>query len=157
MSLPSRDDGAVPWEISRRVGVLLLLLFGAAFLNYLDRQLLSVLKPVIKTEFGMDDRGYAAVINVFTFCYAGSYIVTGWVIDRFGVRLYACFLALWSLATLGGGLAGSLGVFTGCRAILGLAEPAHVPTTIRVGVLWFPTSRRAFLMTVAAWGGTVGA
>src|SRR3954451_4280084 len=106
MSIPNDDAGAVPWRISRRVWLLLLLLFGAAFLNYLDRQLLSVLKPVIKTEFGIGDRGYATVINVFTFCYAGSYVVTGWVIDRFGVRLYAAFLALWSLATLGGGLAG---------------------------------------------------
>lgn len=157
MTTSSRGDVPAQWKITRRVWLLLLMLFGAAFLNYVDRQLLSVLKPIIKTEFAIDDRGYATVINVFTFCYASAYMVTGWMIDRFGVRVYAGFLALWSLATLGGGLARTLPLFTGCRAVLGLAEPAHVPTTIRVGVLWFPTSRRAFLMTVAAWGGTVGA
>lgn len=144
--------------MTRRVWWLLALLFGAAFLNYLDRQILSVLKPVIKAEFGIDDRGYAVIINVFTFCYAAAYIGTGWAVDRFGVRAaYAAFFGIWSLATLAGGMARSLLFFTGCRAVLGLAEPAHAPTTIRVGVLWFPEHRRAFLMSVAAWGGTIGA
>jgi ACS family hexuronate transporter-like MFS transporter len=95
---------------------------------------------------------------VFTFCYAAAYIGTGWAVDRFGVRAaYAMFFGVWSLATLAGGLSRTLSFFTGCRAVLGLSEPAHAPTTIRVGVLWFPPERRAFLMSVAAWGGTIGA
>src|SRR3954471_9346543 len=120
MSVTSRGESVTRWKITPRVWLLLLLLFGAAFLNYVDRQLLSVLKPTIKTEFAIDDRGYASVVNAFTFYYAGAYMVTGWVIDRFGVRVYAGFLALWSLATLGAGLARSLFAFAGCRAALGL-------------------------------------
>lgn len=146
------------WKITRRVWWVLALLFGAAFLNFLDRQVLSVLKPTIKAEFGIDDSGYAFIVNVFTFTYASAYIGTGWVVERLGVRLaYALFLGFWSLSTLGGGLSRTLSVFTGCRALLGLTEPAHAPTTMRVGVLWFPLSRRAFLMSAAAWGGTIGA
>ncbi len=146
------------WTMTRQVWWLLALLFGAAFLNFLDRQLLSVLKPTIKSEFGIDDQGYALIVNVFTFTYAAAYMGTGWVVERLGARLaYALFLGGWSLATLVGGLSRSLAVFTGCRGVLGLMEPAHAPTTVRVSVMWFPLSRRAFLMSVAAWGGTIGA
>jgi len=158
MIVSRRDETSGPWRLTRRAGWVIALLVGASFLNYLDRQVLSILKPVIKAEFGLDDSGYATIVNVFTFCYAAAYIGTGWVIDRFGVRAaYAAFVGVWSFATLLGGVARSLPTFTFARGLLGLAEPAHAPTTIRVGVLWFPPERRAFLMSVAAWGGTIGA
>lgn len=142
----------------RRLWLILVLLFGAAFLNYVDRQIVSVLKPVIKAEFGLDDQGYALLVNVFTFCYALAYMGTGWAIDRFGARTaYTLFLGAWSLATFLGGVVSSFVMFAACRALLGLAEPAHAPTTIRVGVLWFPAARRAFLLNLAGWGSTIGA
>src|SRR5207249_733244 len=54
----------------RRRWLILALIFGAIVLNYVDRQILSILKPTLKTEFGFDDRGYALLVNVFTVGYA---------------------------------------------------------------------------------------
>jgi ACS family hexuronate transporter-like MFS transporter len=151
------DHSSTAGILPRRCVAIILLLFAASFLNYIDRQVLSVLKPVIKTEFAIDDQGYALVVNVFTFCYAAAYIGTGWAVDRFGVRgAYAFFIGLWSLASIGAGFSKGLSMFTGFRGLLGLAEPAHAPVTVRVGGLWFPQSRRAFLMSIASLGGTLG-
>lgn len=153
----SPDEIPSSGALSRRCIAIIVLMFAASFLNYIDRQVLSVLKPVIKTEFGIDDQGYALVVNVFTFCYAAAYIGTGWAVDRFGVRgAYTFFIGLWSLATIGAGLSKGLSMFTGFRGVLGLAEPAHAPVTVRVGGLWFPQSKRGFLMSFASLGGTLG-
>jgi ACS family hexuronate transporter-like MFS transporter len=151
---PASPDQKIP----RRLWFILGLLFAASFLNYLDRQTLSVLKPTIKTAFTLDEPGYALLVNVFTACYAAAYIGTGIVVDWLGVRrAYTGFVVAWSVAAIGSGLARTLSVLTASRALLGLAEPAHAPTSVRVAALWFPAPRRALLMTVAAAGGTVGA
>lgn len=144
--------------ISRRVWFTLALLFAASFLNYLDRQTLSVLKPTIKAEFGLDDSGYAVLVNVFTFCYAGAYIGSGWVVDRIGTRLsLTLFMVAWSAATIGCGFASTLGLFTVFRALLGVSEPGNFPASMRAAALWYPLDRRAFLMSIGGAGGTLGA
>jgi len=150
MSTPPRS----PW----RLGIIVALLFTASFLNYLDRQTLSVLKPTIKAEFGLDDPGYAVLVNVFTFCYAAAYIGSGWVVDRLGARLaLTLFMVGWSLATIGCGLARSFFIFGAFRALLGVMEPGNFPATIRAMTLWAPLKNRAFLMSLTGAGGTVGA
>lgn len=66
-------------------------IFLAIVFNYVDRQIVSVLKPMLKSEFNIDDDGYALIVNVFTICYALMYPVAGWLVDRFGagkVMLY---------------------------------------------------------------------
>ncbi len=72
---------------SRRRWIILTLIFLAIVLNYIDRQILSILKPTLKAEFGFDDRGYSLLANVFTVGYACMYPVAGWLVDRFGPRL----------------------------------------------------------------------
>lgn len=144
--------------VSSRLWLIVVLLFAASFLNYLDRQTLSILKPTIKAEFGLDDPGYAALVNVFTFCYAVAYIGSGWVVDRLGARLaLTLFMVGWSLATISCGLARSFFVFAAFRAVLGIMEPGNFPATIRAMTVWAPFNRRAFLMSLTGAGGTVGA
>lgn len=148
----------IPLAGSRRLPWIVALLFLASFLNYLDRQTLSILKPVIKTALELDDAGYALLVNVFTFCYAVSYIGSGWVVDRIGARkALVLFVTGWSLATIGCGLVSSFFAFAAFRALLGVMEPGNFPCTMRAMTLWAPTGRRAFLMGLAGAGGTIGA
>jgi MFS transporter, ACS family, hexuronate transporter len=142
----------------RRVWMIVALLFAASFLNYLDRQTLSVLKPTIKAEMRLDDAGYAVLVNIFTFFYATAYIASGWIVDRFGVRLaLTVFIALWSVASIGSGLMQTFAGFAICRALLGIAEPGQYPSTIRAMTLWLAPSRRGLGMSLAGAGGTIGA
>lgn len=142
----------------RHVWLIVALLFAASFLNYLDRQTLSVLKPAIKAEMGLDDGGYAVLVNIFTFFYAVAYIASGWLVDRFGVRIaLTFFIALWSVASVGSGLMQTFAGFAVCRGLLGIAEPGQYPSTIRAMTLWLHPSRRGLMMSLAGAGGTVGA
>ena len=142
----------------RRRWLLLALIFGAIVLNYVDRQILSILKPTLKAEFGFDDRGYAFLANVFTVCYASMYPVAGWLVDRFGARwVMLAGIVSWSTAALGAGLTRTLGQFTFFRGLLGLSEPTAFPAQLRVVTTWFPGSLRATANSVSVAGGTFGA
>lgn len=156
MSPSDAPAGSEP--VSRRFWLIAALLFAGSFLNYLDRQTLSVLKPTIKTEFGLDDAGYALLVNAFTFTYAAAYIGSGWLVERLGVRVALTLgIAGWSLATIGSGLASSLFALLVFRALLGLIEPIHFPSAMRSLTLWTPPTRRATWMSLCGAGGTLGA
>ena len=151
---PLRSAGP---RLGARYWGILLLLFLAAVVNYIDRQSLSVLKPVVKSALKIDEPGYALLVNIFTFFYAGAYILTGWITDRIGCRIgFVLFVTLWSLATLGCGVVNTFSAFAVCNALLGLAEPGNQPVTIRALTLWVPVNRRGFTMSLVGAGGTVG-
>jgi len=89
------------------------IIFLAMVFNYTDRQIVAILKPILKKEFHIGNDGYALILNVFTVCYAVMYLVTGWLVDKFGARLMMFFGIIgWSLACIGGGISRSLGQFT---------------------------------------------
>ena len=142
----------------RRRWLILVIIFGAIVLNYVDRQILSILKPTLKHEFGFDDRGYAFVVNMFTIGYALMYPVSGWLVDRFGPRIVMLTgIFTWSAACFSAGLTRSFGAFACSRGILGLAEPTAIPAQLRVVTTWFPGSLRATANSVCVAGGTFGA
>src|SRR4051812_2628502 len=142
----------------RRRWLILALIFGAIVLNYIDRQILSILKPTLKTEFGFDDRGYALLVNVFTIGYATMYPAAGWLVDRCGARfVMLAGIVSWSLACIGAGVTRTLGPFTFCRGLLGLSEPTAFPSQLRVVATWFPGTLRATANSVSVAGGTFGA
>ena len=142
----------------RRRWIILALIFGAMVLNYVDRQIVSVLKPTLKAEFGIDDRGYATLINAFVFCYAASYAVAGWLVDRFGAgRMMFWGVLAWSSASLVSGLARTFGQLSVCRGLLGIAEPTTFPSQLRTVTLWFPPALRATANSICAAGTTIGA
>lgn len=141
---------------ARYLGILVLL-FLAGMINYIDRQSLSILKPLVKSTLNTDEAGYALLVNIFTFCYAGAYILTGWITDRIGARIgFIVFISLWSIATIGCGIANTFFAFALCRALLGLAEPGNQPVTIRALTLWVPVHKRGLTMSLVGAGGTVG-
>jgi len=158
---PSGETQAVPAPPvadTRRRWLILALLFGAIVLNYVDRQILSILKPTLKTEFGFDDRGYALLVNAFTVCYACMYPLAGWLVDRFGARVVMLAgILTWSAACIGAGVTRALTPFAVFRGLLGLAEPAAFPAQLRVVSTWFPGSLRATANSVSVAGGTFGA
>lgn len=142
----------------RRRWLILALIFGAIVLNYIDRQILSVLKPTLKAEFAFDDRGYALLVNVFTIAYAAMYPVAGWLVDRFGARRVMLLGIIgWSTACIGAGVTRTLGHFAFFRGLLGLAEPTAFPSQLRVVSTWFPGSLRATANSISVAGGTFGA
>lgn len=142
----------------RRRWVILGLIFGAIVLNYVDRQILSILKPTLKTEFGFDDRGYAMVVNAFTIAYAAMYPVAGWLVDYFGPRrIMLIGIVSWSVACIGAGMTRTLGTFGLFRGLLGLSEPTAFPSQLRVAATWFPGTLRATANSISAAGGTFGA
>lgn len=135
----------------------LALLLTAAFLNYFDRQTLSVLKATIKQDFRIDDSGYALLVNAFTACYAIAYLGSGWLVDRFGPRrMLAAFIGVWSLATVGCGWARTFLEMAFCRGVLGLAEPGLHPTTLRAGTEWAPPGRRGLFISLCGLGSSIG-
>ena len=142
----------------RRRWFIVAIIFVAIVFNYFDRQIVSILKPILKKEFNLDDAGYAVIINIFTVCYALMYPVTGWLVDRFGAKLVMFFGVIgWSLACLGGGISRTVGQFTFFRGMLGMAEPTNFPAQLRVITIWFPGKLRATANSLCIAGSSIGA
>lgn len=142
----------------KRRWLIVAIIFFAIVLSYVDRQILSLLKPLLKGEFGFDDVGYATLVNIFTSLYAVMYVVSGWLVDRFGVRvLMLSGIVTWSLACIGAGLTRSFSALATMRGLLGFSEPTAFPSQIRVMAIWFPGRIRATANSVCLAGGTIGA
>lgn len=143
---------------TRRRWFIIFVIFLAIVFNYFDRQIVSILKPTLKEVYNIDDRGYAFVINIFTVCYALMYPVSGWLVDRFGAKHVMFFGIIgWSLASLGGGLARTIGQFTFFRGMLGAAEPTNFPAQLRTITIWFPGKLRATANSLCIAGSSIGA
>lgn len=148
------------WKMppSKRRWLIIAVIFIAIVFNYVDRQIVSILKPVLKAEFSLDDSGYAVILNIFTICYAVMYPVTGWMVDRFGARLVMFFgIITWSLACIGGGISRTIGQFGFFRGLLGAAEPTNFPAQLKVVTVWFPGKLRATANSLCVAGSSIGA
>ena len=133
-------------------------LFIAIICNYLDRQLLSILKPEILEHFHISDFEYAWIVNIFLICYALMYPLSGWLIDHFGPkRVLLVGIAAWSLACIGGGYAPNIWLFAMFRGILGLAEPTIFAGQLVAVTLWFEKKQRATANSLCTIGGSLGA
>ena len=134
------------------------LLFGAAVLNYVDRQTLSALAPTIQGELGLDDRDYANIVNIFLVAYTISYLVSGRIADRMGTRGAAVlFVGWWSVANAL--TAASVGIrsMSGYRFLLGLGEAGVWPVASKAVSEWFPPRERALAIGFYTMGATIGA
>lgn len=142
----------------RRRWLIVVIIFIAVVFNYVDRQIVSVLKPLLKAEFNLSDSGYAMIINVFTVFYAIMYPVTGWMVDRWGPKLVMFWGIIgWSLACIGGGISKTIGQFTFFRAMLGTSEPSIFPSQLKVVSSWFPGKLRATANSLSVAGSSIGA
>lgn len=142
---------------NKRKWVIVATLFVAIICNYLDRQLLSILKPVIKDFFEIGDDGYAMIVNVFLICYAIMYPLAGILVDKFGPKkVITTGIIAWSLACIGGGLSTNIVQFTIFRGILGLAEPTIFAGQIVAITVWFSKKQRATANSLCTAGGSIG-
>lgn len=134
------------------------LLFFATTINYVDRQILSLLKPILDVELGWTNEQFGQVNAAFQAAYALGLLGFGAFIDRFGTRTgYALSITAWSLAALGHALVGSVSGFFMARIALGLGEGGNFPSAIKAVAHWFPKRERALATAVFNSGANVGA
>jgi len=134
------------------------LLFFATTINYIDRQILALLKPILDEQFHWNDFEYGMVNSAFQGAYAISLFFFGWFIDRFGTKIgYATSIAAWSLAAIGHALVFSVTGFFAARIALGLGEGGNFPAAIKATAQWFPKKERALATTLFNSGANVGA
>lgn len=134
-----------------------LLLLGTTK-NYMDRQVLGVLKDTLQHQMGWNEIDYSNLVFVFQAAYAIGMVVVGRVIDRLGTRLgFALAMVFWSLASMGHALAGSLLTFAIARGALGLGESGLFPASIKTVAEWFPKKERALATGIFNAGTNAGA
>ena len=134
------------------------LLFFATTVNYIDRQILSLLKPILDDELKWTNTQFGEVNAAFQAAYAVGLLGFGYLVDRFGTKLgYALSIAAWSLAAIGHASVGSVSGFFRARVALGLGEGGNFPSAIKAVALWFPRKERALATALFNSGANVGA
>lgn len=134
------------------------LLFLGVTKNYMDRQVLGVLKGPLQHEFGWNDIDYGNLVFAFQAAYGVGMLVVGRLIDRLGTRIgYAVAMAFWSLASMGHAIAFSLGGFVAARFALGFGEAGVFPASLKCVAEWFPKKERALATGIFNAGTNVGA
>jgi ACS family hexuronate transporter-like MFS transporter len=143
--------GKVRWSICA-------LLFAATAINYIDRQMIGVLKPVLEGEFGWTEGQYANIVFWFQAAYAIGFLATGRFVDAVGARVgYAVSFSLWTLAHIAHGAVNSVTQFGIVRFALGLGEAGNFPSGLKAVAEWFPQRERAFATGLFNAGANVGA
>ena len=139
--------------------VILSLVFFATTINYLDRQVISLLKDdYLEPLFGWNESDYANIVVVFQIAYALGMVGAGFVIDRIGTKLgYALSLCIWSIAAVSHAFARSTFGFGIVRGLLGISEAGNFPAAIKTVAEWFPKKERALAAGIFNSGTNVGA
>jgi ACS family hexuronate transporter-like MFS transporter len=160
--------------------VICALLFFSATVNYIDRQVLGILKPTLQGQFSWSERDYAAIVFSFQLAYAIGLLLAGGVIDKLGTRLgFALAVVLWSIAAVAHAIAdwapglrlptplidppsivmlsGAAAGFALARFLLGLGEAGNFPASIKTVAEWFPRKERALATGIFNSGTNIGA
>ncbi len=131
-------------KIKKYRWIILALLVSATTINYLDRQILGLLKPTLEIEFSWSETDFAFLVMAFTGAYAVGLISWGWFIDRIGTKPgYIISVAAWSIMGMLHATARSVTGFGLARIGLGLTEAGNVPAGMKTIAEWFPRKERA--------------
>lgn len=169
MSTPPKS-GYVRWIICG-------LLFLAATINYIDRQVIGILKPTLQAEFGWSELDYGDIVFAFQLAYGIGFIFAGRMMDRLGTKVgFSVAIVLWSLAAIGhaeavvvGEMVGPIFAFAGfgystsvagfifMRFLLGIGEAGNFPAAIKTVAEWFPRRERALATGIFNSGTNIGA
>ena len=134
------------------------LVFFATTVNYLDRQVISLLKSVLSEDLNWDDGDYANIEIAFKLFYSFGMLIAGSIIDKLGTKKgYAAATGLWSLAAVGHAFASSTVGFMVARAFLGVTEAGNFPAAIKSTAEWFPKKERALATGIFNSGTNIGA
>jgi ACS family hexuronate transporter-like MFS transporter len=137
--------------------VVVFLLFLATTINYLDRQLIGLLKPILEKEFSWTETDFARIVMAFTAAYAVGLLVSGRIIDKIGSKLgYAITISVWSIAGMLHALARSAFGFGIARLGLGLGEAGNFPAAMKTVAEWFPKRERALATGIFNAGTSIG-
>ncbi|MCK8783965.1 MFS transporter [Roseomonas sp. NAR14] len=137
--------------------VVVALLFVITTVNYMDRNLLGVLKPTIQGELHFSESEYGNIVFAFSMAYAAGYASMGAFTDRVGIRYGLAIAAIiWSAASTAHGFVTSVGGFMLARVLLGLGEGGNFPTCIKSVATWFPRRDRALATGVFNSGSNIG-
>jgi ACS family hexuronate transporter-like MFS transporter len=168
---------AAPPRVGRFRWVICTLLFFAATINYVDRQVIGILKPTLQGQFGWSEVDYGDIVFAFQLAYGIGLLIAGGIVDRLGPRKgFAVAIVIWSLAAMahagvgffGGAAAAVLALaglsysasvagFIVARLALGLGEAGNFPAAIKVVAEWFPKRERAFATGLFNSGTNIGA
>lgn len=145
-------------RMTRRRWVICALLFTAVVINYVDRQMLGVLKPFISKDLGWSETDYADIVFYFQAAYAVSYLLFGAFVDKVGAKMgYAVAFAIWQVAHIAHAGASSLHHFFFVRVLLGIGEGGNFPAGIKAVTEWFPKKERALATGIFNAGANIGA
>jgi ACS family hexuronate transporter-like MFS transporter len=137
---------------------ILTLLFFATTINYIDRQVIGILKPFIAEDLGWGEADYGYIVTAFQIAYAIGLLTTGRLLDKYGVRIgYLWAIVVWSIAGMAHAAARGVASFAVARFALGIGESANFPAAIKSVAEWFPKKDRAFATGLFNSGATVGA
>jgi MFS transporter, ACS family, aldohexuronate transporter len=156
------DLAAAPMQPSARSGyfrwVVCALIFLATTINYIDRQVIGILKPVLQGELRWNEIDYSNIVFAFQLAYAIGLLLMGRVMDWLGTRKGFSLAALaWSVAAMAHALARSVMGFSAVRFALGLSESGNFPAAIKTIAEWFPRKERALATGFLNAGTNVGA
>jgi ACS family hexuronate transporter-like MFS transporter len=172
----STTAGATVAAIGRYRWVICALLFFAATINYVDRQVIGLLKPTLQAEFGWSELDYGNIVKSFQLAYMIGMIASGWLMDRVGTRLgFSIAVVIWSIAAMLHAEAPAIGapltsIFTGfglawtpsvigfavSRFLLGIGEAGNFPASVKTVAEWFPKRERALATGIFNAGTNVG-
>ena len=164
-------------QVGRYRWVICALLFFAATINYIDRQVIGILKPTLQQQFGWSEIDYSDIVFAFQLAYAVGFLIAGRMIDKLGARTgFAVAIIIWSLAAIAHAEAPVFGVaaasafaligltysasvagFMLARMALGLGEAGNFPAAIKVVAEWFPKRERALATGLFNSGTNIGA
>jgi ACS family hexuronate transporter-like MFS transporter len=151
-------DNFIKQTISRYRWRILALLFFATTINYIDRQVLGILKPVLQKDMGWSETDYGSMVASFQAAYALGYIFMGWLMDKLGTKKGFSFaIIIWSIASMMHAGARSVTGFMVSRFTLGIGESGNFPGCIKTVAEWFPKKERSYANGIFNAGSSIGA
>ncbi len=152
------SNGAVKGMSRGAIYALVALLFLGNALNYVDRQVLALLKPTLEAEFGWTDADYAHLGSSFQIAAAGTLLFVGWFVDRLGVRLaYGIAVTVWSAAGMAHALAQTVQQFVAARIVLAAGESVSTPAGLKAAATYLPLAQRNMAIGLINTAPNIGA
>ncbi len=153
----STADAGSSAQRAVRIGLIALIFFGTA-LNYLDRQVLALLKPMLQADFQWTDQEFAHFGSSFQMAAAFSLLGIGWLIDKVGLRWgYGLAVGIWSLAGMAHAVASTVQQFVPARVTLAVAEAVNTPAAIKAAATYLPVRERSIGLGVINSASNIGA
>ena len=160
MDQHATDPAVTPGDnpgTTRAMRLLIALMFFGTIINYIDRQVLSLLKPTIEQAYGWGDAEFAHFASVSQLSAAFALVFVGWLVDRFGVKwAYGAAVAVWSLAGMAHAFAANVTQFVTARAVLVAAESVNTPAAVKSAALFLPIRLRSMAMGIVNTAPNIG-